>query len=191
MTMPGHPPNLDRPAAPAALALPAALAARPVDPRRRLPVPYVSEHDRDGQSTVDFTAINAHRAAECGQRRLCSLCGTALGYRIGFLGGPASARNRLYTDPPGHPDCLRAAVTLCPHIAIGRARRASPRRLDQGTVTPPGFDDAKPAEWILGISRDYKMLWRRGILVFRPAPFTALERWTYDGDGRLIAASRR
>lgn len=131
-----------------------------------------------------------HRAAECGQRRLCSPCGTALGYRIGFLGGPASARNRLYTDPPGHPDCLRAAVTLCPHIAIGRARRATTRRLDPDTVTPPGFDDAKPTEWILGISRDYRMLWRRGILVFRPAPFTALERWTYDGDGHLTAAAR-
>lgn len=168
--------------------IPAALAARPLDLRRRLPVPYVSEHDHDGQSTVDFTAINTHRAAECGQRRLCSLCGTPLGYRVGFLGGPASARNRLYTDPPGHPDCLRAAVALCPHIAIGRARRATTRRLDPGTFTPPGFDDVRPDEWILGISRSYRMLWRRGVQVFRPAPFTALQRWTYDDGGHLIAA---
>ena len=59
-----------------------------------------------------------------------------------------------------------------PYIAIGRARRATARRLQPGTVTPPGFADTKPAEWLLGITRNYRMLYRRGTLVFRPAPFT-------------------
>ena len=168
--------------------LPESLAARPLDPRRRLPVPYVSEHPTGDGVVVDFTAINADRAEEAGRDRRCSLCGTGMGYRVAFLGGPASAANRLYSDPPGHPECLRAAVTLCPYIAIGRARRATARRLQPGTVTPPGFADGKPTEWLLGITRNYRMLHRRGTLVFRPAPFTSIERWTYDSDGRLCAA---
>lgn len=175
-----------RPAVPTGL--PDSLAARPLDPRRRLPVPYVSEHPTRDGIVVDFTAINADRAEEAGRDRRCSLCGTGMGYRVAFLGGPASAANRLYSDPPGHPECLRAAVTLCPYIAIGRARRATARRLQPGTVTPPGFADTKPAEWILGITRNYRMLRRRGTLVFRPAPFTSIERWTYDSDGHLLTA---
>lgn len=167
--------------------LPESLAARPLDPRRRLPVPYVSEHPtRDGQPIVDFTAINADRADEVGRARRCSLCGTGMGYRVAFLGGPASAANRLYSDPPGHPECMRAAVALCPYIAIGRARRATARRLQPDTVTPPGFSDTKPTEWLLGITRNYRMLRRRGTLVFRPAPFTSIEHWTYDHDGHLL-----
>lgn len=175
-----------RPAVPTGL--PDSLAARPLDPRRRLPVPYVSEHPTGDGVVVDFTAINADRAEEAGRDRRCSLCGTGMGYRVAFLGGPASATNRLYSDPPGHPECLRAAVALCPYIAIGRARRATARRLRPGTVTPPGFADTKPTEWILGITRNYRMLHRRGTLVFRPAPFTSIERWTYDSDGHLLTA---
>jgi hypothetical protein len=77
---------------------------------------------------------------------------------------------------PGHRECLRAAVALCSYIAIGRARHATARRLQPGTVTPPGFADTEPAEWLLGITRNYRMLHRRGTLVFRPAPFTGIER---------------
>jgi hypothetical protein len=160
--------------------IPAALAARPTDPRRRLPIPYVSDHpapDGAGPTVVDFTAINAERAAAAGQSRRCSLCADPLGYWIGFLGGPDAAQARVYSDPPGHPECLRAAVELCPYIAIGAARRASdrhPTRVLRHQTRPVG---ARP-------DRSYRMVLTRGTLLFLPAPFTHLQRWRYDRDGR-------
>jgi hypothetical protein len=171
--------------------IPAALAARPADPRRRLPIPYVSEHpaaEGGGPTVVDFTAINAERAAAAGQSRRCSLCADPLGYWIGFLGGPGAAQARVYSDPPGHPECLRAAVELCPYIAIGTARRASDRHRAPDTITPPGFSDTKPDQWVLGLTRSYRMVLTGGTLLFLPAPFTHLQRWRYDRDGRLKPA---
>ncbi|WP_204011388.1 hypothetical protein [Virgisporangium aurantiacum] len=80
-------------------AIPARLAARPVDPRRGLPIPYVNEHD-DG--TVDFAVINGGRVLEWVRGRLCGLCGQRQEFLVAFVGGPGGFHQRLYTDPPSH-----------------------------------------------------------------------------------------
>lgn len=165
--------------------LPTGLANRPLDQRRRAPIPVVNVHTlADGDDVVDFTAINADRAAEVGRERRCGLCGHDLGYWIGFLGGPESARSRAYTDPPMHPECAEAAVVLCPHIALQRARRANPEHLPSTAVVPDGFVETKPTEWVLGLTRTYRMRRHRGSLLFLPAPFKHLRRWRYH-DGQL------
>lgn len=181
------PADLDpRAAARLSAPLPTALAGRPIDARRRLPVPYVNVHDRDGTEVTDFTSINADRSLHAGQQRLCGLCGTALGYWISFLGGPNTIRFRAFTDPPAHPACSLAALGLCPHIALAHARRATPRRLHADTHVPIGFRDAKPIEWCLGITRDYSVRIDRGAVIFRAAPFKSVHRWHYDTDGHLV-----
>src|SRR5437879_3798481 len=163
-----HPPaDLDpRAAARLSAPLPPTLAARPVDPRRRLPVPYVSVHIRDGIEVTDFTAIDRERGLQAGHARLCGLCGTALGYWIAFLGGPNTMRFRDFTDPPAHLACSLAALALCPHIALAHARRAAPRRLHADTRVPLGFHDAKPDQWCLGLTRDYQVGLDRGSVIF-------------------------
>lgn len=170
--------------------IPAALAARPADRRRRLPIPFVSEHPSpDGTGpVVDFTTVNTDRAAAVGRWRRCSLCTEPMGYWIGFLGGAKAAESLTYSDPPGHPECLRVAVDLCPYIAIGAARRASDRHRPPGTVTPPGFTAVKPEQWVLGLTRSYRMVLVRGTVLFLPAPFTHLQRWRYDQHGHLEPA---
>jgi hypothetical protein len=86
--------------------IPPRLATRPVDPRRGLPIPHVSEH---GEGRVDFAAVDGARALECAHRRLCGLCGQPHEAQLAFIGGPGGFQQRLYTDPPGHVDFISTA----------------------------------------------------------------------------------
>jgi Domain of unknown function (DUF4314) len=83
---------------PGGLVLPDTLAARPVCPRRGLPIPYVHTPGPDG--FIDFTSIDPRRVAQVGMARACSLCATPMGYWLAFIGGPRAAAERAYTDPP-------------------------------------------------------------------------------------------
>src|SRR3954452_18196412 len=98
----------------AGFALPAALAAGPRDPRRGLPIPPVNLHpDEDAdEDRVDFTNLNKTVSADLSAERRYSLCGAEMGYWVAFLGTPRAAELMRYSDPPGCPDCLRAAVRL-------------------------------------------------------------------------------
>lgn len=168
-------------------ALPAGLAARPVDERRGIPIPWMNmrpenPNDIDGEPTVpDYTAIWAPTVLKCAEQRLCGICGGDLGYRFAFIGGPKSAANRSYSDPPFCLPCATAAMTLCPHIAIGHHQRAPEHRLAEGTSTPSGFDASRSEEWVMGITRDFKLQWNRGVPVFKAAPFTQTRRFAYHG----------
>lgn len=174
-----------------AQALPEGLAKRPVDPKRKLPIPVMNMRpsdldDWDSEKVADFTAIWAPTVIECGKKRLCGICGEPLGYWIAFLGGPKSAANRAYVDPPFHPSpCAVAALTLCPHIAIPHHKRAPDHRLAAETSVPAGFDASRTDEWVMGITRDYKMDVRPDSIVFRPAPFKRVRRFTYNDQGVL------
>lgn len=91
------------------------LAARPVDPRRGLPIPYVNVED-DG--TVNFAMVNGRRVLECVRHKLCGLCGQPQDSLVAFVGGIGGFQHRLYTDPPGHLDCMRSAIDLCPYLKV-------------------------------------------------------------------------
>ena len=165
--------------------LPAGLAARPRDTKRGVPIPYVSVHDdgEDGQQRVDYVAINGARVLECARDRLCGLCGQGLGYWIAFLGGPRAAEHRRYLDPPMHEECARAAIALCPHIAVHRHTRAPDHRVHDDATTPADFDESKPDEWVLGVTRSFELRATSNSLQFLPAPFKRIHRFTYAGNG--------
>jgi hypothetical protein len=42
---------------------------------------------------------------------------------MAFVGGPLSAAQRLYSDPPAHPECAVFSAKVCPFLAIPAARR--------------------------------------------------------------------
>lgn len=114
-----------------AAALPAAPAARPLDPRRCLPVPYVSEQDHDGQPTISLTAVNAdlrRRMLSVGQRRLCSLCGPPRGTGPGSSAGrrPRAAASTPTSRPPRLP--ARRRQPLPRHHPPPRPPRHRPPR---------------------------------------------------------------
>jgi hypothetical protein len=161
-------------------AIPGRLAARPVDPRRGIPVPYVNEDD-DG--SVNFAVINGGRVLECVRHRLCGLCGQPHEHQIAFVGGPGGFRMRVYTDPPGHVDCMRTAIALCPYLAIERHRR---RGLSEATAAE-GFTEMEKAQpVILAVTWAYDvgLIGERPALMFLPAAWQSATRFDYTG-GRL------
>lgn len=172
----------------AATDLPEGLAARPRDGRRGLPVPPVNLHPDpvSGMEAVDFTVIDTRISTALSARRRCSLCGQPMGYWVAFLGGPRAAELMRYTDPPGCPDCMRAAIRLCPYVAIERHRRARDDRPGAGII-PPGSHGEKPDRWVLGVTRRYRTVFlpRHGFAVYRPAPFRTTETYVYGADGRI------
>ena len=171
--------------------LPATLAARPRDTRRGLPIPPVNEHpDASGGGWhVDFTTINTTTATRLAIDRRCSLCSEPMDYWVAFLGGPHAAELMQYADPPGHPECMAAAVTLCPYIAIGRHRRARGDRPGAGMM-PPGSHGDKPDRFLLGTTRTYRTRFipEHGYTVYFPAPFKSVRVFVYGPDGRLRPA---
>jgi hypothetical protein len=164
--------------------MPAALAARPRDERRGLPIPFTSDIPDGGH---DFTTIDARRIVQCVTGKLCALCGEPLGYWLAFIGGQNAADNRAYTDPPGHPDCMRWAITLCPFIAMRRYKRAPEHRHEgKDIATAEGFHHPHPDRWGLAITRAYKAgPDRHGVMVFRPAPFKDITWYHYGPDGQI------
>ena len=160
--------------------IPERLAARPFDARRRLPIPYVSEHD-DG--SVNFATVNGARVLQCARERRCSLCGQPDDYWLAFVGGLGGFHLRAYTDPPGHVDCMRAALALCPYLTLERHRR---RGLSQTTAAPGFTDMEKAGPVILAVTRDYttSLLGEPGgvpALLFHPAPWKSATRYAYRG----------
>jgi hypothetical protein len=135
-------------------ALPDTLAARPRDPRRGLPIPPVNLHpESNGDVTVDFTNINTTVSTDLATHRRCSLCGVEMGYWVAFLGGPRAAALMRYTDPPGCPERMRAAVRLCPFIkaaqfAISEPYLAANRGVYEQPTSWCGVGSSNPSLWL-------------------------------------------
>jgi hypothetical protein len=163
-------------------ALPPNLRERPLDHRRKVPVPWMNE-EPDG--TPNFVLINEHIVRECGEKRLCGICGKPLDYWIAFVGGPISFANRAYSDPPFHRECARTAMTLCPHISRKVHRRVPDEKLPPMAYKSDGSVEEKPEFWVIGITRDFTMIpWGRGVL-FRAATMKDAIVFGYDDEGHL------
>lgn len=165
--------------------LPASLAERPRDPRRGLPIPPVSLHTRNGVEVVDFVSINGPVGVALATERKCSLCAGDMEYWVAFLGSLENYRERLYLDPPAHIECMHAAVSLCPYIALQHHRRMSARRVDGDTIVPEGFREAQPDRWLMGITRQYRVEVRGRVALYRPSVFKATRMFGYGDDGAI------
>jgi hypothetical protein len=164
------------------------LATRPIDPKRRLPIPYAQLVNPDG--TANFAAIDGPKALRGAANRDCGLCGQRMGRWVAFLGGPRNVEHGGYLDPPMHVSCAEDATRLCPHLA----RQRVPRRPDSGDpdiITPPGFVEDKPDRWAMWITDRYT--WRinpdTGTYRFLPGPARQIRWWHYL-DGRLTEQQR-
>lgn len=161
--------------------LPDRLAARPRDPRRGLPIPYMSSGpDENGNETYDFATINAVTVARCAADRLCGICGGTLPYWIAFLGGPKSAAARTYVDPAFCIDCAEWAIRLCPHLALERHKRIPEARLGVEVHEPDGFVSDKPDTFVMGITRDYKIKTAQGHIYLLASPWKRTREFAYE-----------
>ena len=167
--------------------MPVDLAARPMNIHWKLPIPFTAEAP-DG--THSFVAIDATRVVECAMKRLCGACGKPLDYWIAFIGGPISAETRRYADPPMHVACAEAVMTLCPHIALKRTKRACGARVPEDAHMPPGFNMKKPDRWIIGITRDFDSEIDRNHVAFLAFPFKRTREYVYNNEGRLTEVEK-
>ena len=128
MTTPGHPPNTTRSAA---AAIPPALAARPVDPRRHLPVPYVSEHDRQGQST-STSPRSTRPAPPSADTTACARCAAP---RSGTASGSSADRHPPTTaSTPTRPATPTASA---PPSSCARTSRSGAPGAPERAAWPP------------------------------------------------------
>jgi len=67
----------------------------------------------------DFTAADLHKVEKCADKKLCGICGQALGKSMAFIGG---IRATVFIDPPNHPRCADTAMASCPFLKGKRTR---------------------------------------------------------------------
>jgi hypothetical protein len=118
--------------------LPPRIAALPRDDRG-YPIPYIVMRDATGKP--QFTANDMALVYLAIRDGLCHVCGQALEDVVWFVGGAGSALANggigAFADGPMHHECMRFAVTYCPHIA-GRMVHALAPRIGE-TLRQQGF----------------------------------------------------
>jgi hypothetical protein len=88
---------------------------------RGLPIAWFVRRPADGP--IDFRVMDMDRHRQALQERRCWVCGEPLDKEMAFVGGPLSAAQRLYSDPPAHPECAEFSAKVCPFLAIPTAHR--------------------------------------------------------------------
>jgi hypothetical protein len=98
-------------------AMPDRIARLPRD-IRGYPIPFNVLRADDG--TPFFTVNDDRTHLRCIREGLCPLCGERLGKWKWFVGGPKSAfdPHGWYFDLPGHHECERYALAVCPYLAM-------------------------------------------------------------------------
>jgi hypothetical protein len=89
----------------------------PVDPKRGLPVPFITPWNDDG--TADWRGLDPAKQQACLKGRLCALCGRPMFAWVVFLGDKVSAQpGGGYVEPPLHERCAEATMAgMCPYMS--------------------------------------------------------------------------
>lgn len=99
--------------------MPPQIQRLPIDPERRMPVPWFCVQD-----PIDFRVIRRRGFELAHTKRLCWICGTPrYEKRLAFVVGPMCVVTGTNSEPPAHPACARFAALACPFLANPRARR--------------------------------------------------------------------
>lgn len=174
----------------AGVEMPASPARCPMDPKRKLPIPVVSNFiDDDGVASWNFSAMNARIALQMAQQRRCGVCGESIGYWVTFLGGPDSAKRRAYPEPPLHIECAEASLGLCPYLRNRNTPRSREKRTGPvGTLRPGNSPTRTMDKVIIYITRRYEVFTDptgRTLAGCVPAPAKELREFGYGEDGLL------
>lgn len=122
-------------------------------------VAWLDEQDREVEppnGKPDFRVLSPARMKLCIRDRRCWLCGQPLGVRMVFAIGPMCAATRTTMEPPGHYDCARYGVEVCPFLSRPRMRRNA-EDMPEGHWAPGLTIDRNPGVTALWVTRSYKM----------------------------------
>lgn len=140
--------------------MPENIRALPMDPVRKIPVPwFVSWFD----GVPEFRVVDARKLPEAVRGSLCWVCGKRLDNRCTFVVGPMCTVNRISSEPPSHPACAEYAARACPFLTRPyMARREG--GLPEGTTDPAGISIKRnPGACALWTAKT------PGARIFRPA----------------------
>ena len=179
---------------------PAALAARPVCPKRQLPIPFINEIAPDG--TGVFAILDDTQARRCLNGRLCAMCGDPMGWWVVLIGDPVSLDpvdpgGGFFIEAPVHERCAEIATLggLCPYLSRQRVpRRPLP---DDVAVVGSGADLPEVARTIrkrpliMAVTHGYTTTYKPSnaggrVLVYRAGAVKRVRTFDYDdATGRL------
>jgi hypothetical protein len=100
--------------------LPPRIRDLPMDPDRRVPVPWFASWV-DGKP--EFRYVDPQRLTQAVRFGWCWVCGQPMGRMRAFLIGPMCAVNRVSSEPPSHRDCAVYSATHCPFLVNPRSVR--------------------------------------------------------------------
>ncbi len=160
--------------------IPPRMAALPKDPRG-FPVPHIVIRDKDGKPV--FSANDTVVVMQGKLKKLCGVCGQALGSDSWVLGGPMSAFHPqgVYIDNPIHKECGVYALQVCPYLAY-TGYRHNPDLVDkldarfEGTriFVNPTQDNKRVPFFVFGKVKSWTL---RGDYVIPVRPFLETEFW--------------
>ena len=104
----------------AGIPMPERVRQLPVDPVRRVPVPWFVEWV-DG--VPDFRVTSAAKFLRAVRDNRCWVCGDVLGRYVAFVIGPMCAVNRTSGEPPAHRDCGIFSARACPFLRVPALER--------------------------------------------------------------------
>ena len=120
--------------------MPASIAALPIDPVKKVPVPWFVMWI-DGKP--EFRIMDGKKVSRCLPERLCWTCGQKLNNRVSFIVGPMCIVNRISGEPPSHPECAAYSVRACPFLSRPNMVRRT-GGLPMHAYKEPGFLDRNP-----------------------------------------------
>jgi hypothetical protein len=106
------------------------------------------------EGTPDFRILSPGRMRRCKRERLCWLCGHKLGRHLTFAIGPMCAVTRTTMEPPGHLDCARYSVQVCPFLSRPKMRR-NDGDMPEGHWAPGISIDRNPGVTALWTTTNY------------------------------------
>jgi hypothetical protein len=162
-----------------AVETPPKVAALPKD-SRGYPIFFTVLISHDGKP--NFRAQDPYKWETGVQDKLCGICGTKLGKRMAFVGGPKSIKSRYFTDLPMHESCAQYALKACPFIAMPKftyLEQSAPE-----LAVNPLVSDQRPEMFGIGITSKMKVVQLQGHSVIKAGAFSRVQFWK---DGQPVA----
>lgn len=164
--------------------MPPAIAARPRD-HRGYPILFMlTDDDFDPARPRDdagrpqgysWQEVSPDRLHHCFVEGRCGICGGERGYWLAFVGGPLSIENRVFSDPPFHPECVEYARQVCPFL-LNAWDRSHIRAASVLAEQDPDGTLAKPVRQGMLVTRKYSLFrGDGGAVLIRTAPAKRIE----------------
>ncbi len=159
--------------------MPARIAALPVDPVRKFPVPWFVEWV-DGKP--EFRAADSRKLVKAVEEKRCWVCGDPLTRFMTFVVGPMCGLNRTSSEPPSHTECARYSAMVCPFLTRPHMERREGGLEELGAESSAGHMIRRnPGVTLLWTTRSYNLFSDgRGGTLFRLGDHVSLE-WYREG----------